>query len=286
MIKIIKWIWSHFSVIIPDKIYLTIMYRLKMGDWINWNNPKTFGEKLQWLKIYNRNDLLTKLVDKYEVKKYVSQIVGEKYVIPTIGVYDSFESIPFENLPERFVMKSTHGSGDYIVCKSKASFNIEFAEKRMNKALKRNSYKWGREWPYKNVPHRIIIEEYIDNGDKELNDYKFFCFDGKVAMYYVTSRDHKCQNFFDINGKELDIADVEYPRNEDEAISVPSKLNEMVEIANRLAKGLVHVRVDLYEVDDKIYVGELTFFDNSGFTKFTPEHYNVDLGNMITIKGN
>ena len=162
---------------IPDSIVLKCIYRSELNKKLNLNNPKTFNEKLQWLKLYDRKDIYTTMVDKYEAKKYVAGIIGEEYIIPTIGIYNSFDEIDFDKLPKRFVMKCTHDSGGIIICKDKSNFNKVLAKKKIEKSLKKNYYYGGREWPYKNVKPRIIIEEYMeDKKHHELRDYKIFCF--------------------------------------------------------------------------------------------------------------
>lgn len=176
----------NFLKWIPDKIILKCIYRKQFNKNLNFKNVNTFNEKLQWLKLNDRKDIYTTMVDKYEVKKYVANIIGEKYIIPTLGVYNSFNEIDFEKLPQKFVMKCTHDSGSTIVCKNKKKFNIQDAKKKINKALKNNYYYGGREWPYKNVAHKILIEKYIiDDRLGELRDYKIFCFNGKVRLFKI-----------------------------------------------------------------------------------------------------
>src|SRR5699024_8410056 len=173
---------------LPDKIYLKICFRAKMRRKIDFSNVRTYNEKLQWLKINDRNPIYTKMVDKYEVREYIANHIGEEYLIPLIGVYDSFEEINFNELPNQFVLKCTHDSGGLVICKDKSKLDIEAARKKINDSLKRNYYYLFREWPYKNVKPRVICEKYmVDEFEKELKDYKFFCFNGKPKALFVAS---------------------------------------------------------------------------------------------------
>ena len=194
---------------INDELYLKMMYWIRLNKKLNLDNPKGFNEKLQWLKLYDRQEKYTKMVDKYEAKKYVSNIIGEEYIIPTIGIYENFDEINFDELPNKFVMKCTHDSGGIVICRDKKNFDINIAKKKINKCLKTNYYYPGREWPYKNVKPRIIIEKYMEEKNfTQLNDYKFMCFDGKVKCCFVCSeRDNKNEGlavtFFDENWEKM-----------------------------------------------------------------------------------
>lgn len=271
--------------IIPDKLYLKFIYKIKIGKSLNLKNPKTFNEKLQWLKLYDRNPLYTKLVDKYEVKDYVANIIGKEHVIPTIGVYDSFDDINFEKLPKQFVIKCTHDSGGLVIVKDKNKLDIEKAKKKINKSLKKNYYYCGREWPYKNVKPRIIIEKYMeDNKTKELRDYKFFCFNGIPKFMFLATDRQKNQtkfNFYDMNFNLLPFTQG-HP-NDLRKISKPEKFDEMVALSKKLSVNIPHVRVDFYEINGKVYFGEMTFYHYSGFTKFDPEEWDEKFGNYIVI---
>lgn len=271
--------------IIPDKLYLKFIYKIKIGKSLNLKNPKTFNEKLQWLKLYDRNPLYTKLVDKYEVKDYVANIIGKEHVIPTIGVYDGFDDINFEKLPKQFVIKCTHDSGGLVIVKDKNKLDIEKAKKKINKSLKKNYYYCGREWPYKNVNPRIIIEKYMeDNKTKELRDYKFFCFDGIPKFMFLATDRQKNQtkfNFYDMNFNLLPFTQG-HP-NDLRKISKPEKFDEMVALSKKLSVNIPHVRVDFYEINGKVYFGEMTFYHYSGFTKFDPEEWDEKFGNYIVI---
>ena len=271
--------------IIPDKLYLKFIYKIKIGKSLNLKNPKTFNEKLQWLKLYDRNPLYTKLVDKYEVKDYVANIIGKEHVIPTIGVYDSFDDINFEKLPKQFIIKCTHDSGGLVIVKDKNKLDIEKTKKKINKSLKKNYYYCGREWPYKNVKPRIIIEKYMeDNKTKELRDYKFFCFNGIPKFMFLATDRQKNQtkfNFYDMNFNLLPFTQG-HP-NDLRKISKPEKFDEMVALSKKLSVNIPHVRVDFYEINGKVYFGEMTFYHYSGFTKFDPEEWDEKFGNYIVI---
>lgn len=271
---------------LPDKIYLKLLYKYKIGKKIDFNNPRTFNEKLQWLKIYDRNPNYTKMVDKYEAKKYVAQIIGEEYIIPTIGIYDKFEDINFKELPNKFVIKCTHDSGGLIICKDKNKLDIKKAKDKINECLKRNYFYCGREWPYKNVRPKIIIEKYMEDETKEdLKDYKFFCFNDKVKIFKIDFNrfnNHQA-NYYDRNGEFLDFGELVCPRDKNKKIKLPENLSKMIELAEILSKNISFLRVDFYEINDKVYFGELTFYPASGFGEFTPEEYDRILGDWLEL---
>ena len=262
-----------------DKKYLEIQYKLMMKE-----NPQTFDEKSQWLKLYDRKQEYTQMTDKYEVKKYISQKIGNEYTIPTIGIYDKFEDINFEKLPDQFVIKCTHDSGGVVICKDKKELDIKKAEKKIKKSMKKNYYYFSREWSYKNIKPRIIIEKYIvDESKTQLKDYKFYCFNGKVKMILVcTDRftDFK-ETFFDENWNKLNLT--EGGNKSEEKIEKPINFNKMKELSEKLSKNIPFVRVDLYSVKDKIFFGEFTFYSSAGYEKFTPKEYNKKLGDMIIL---
>ncbi|MFW6015996.1 MAG: ATP-grasp fold amidoligase family protein [bacterium] len=271
--------------LVSDKIYLKIIYRLKTRKKLNLNNPETFNEKLQWLKLYDRNPEYTKLVDKYEVRKYIANTIGEKYLIPLIGVWDKFEDIDFSTLPNQFVLKCTHDSGGIVICKDKSTFDIDAARQKINKSLKRNYYYHGREWPYKNVKPRIICEKYmVDESGIELKDYKFFCFSGKPKIIQVDFnryRGHK-RNLYDKDWNYIPMS-IKYPTNSDVKIKKPNKLKDMLMFATLLSKNCPHVRVDFYSMNDSIFFGELTLYPGSGCEEFTPESYDYILGSWLEL---
>ena len=270
-----------------DKPYLSLLYRFKLKKKMNWNDPQTFNEKLQWLKLYNRKPEYTKMVDKYEVKKYVADLIGEEYIIPTLGVWDRVEDIDFDTLPNQFVLKCTHDSGGLVICRDKSTLDIPEAIKKLKRSLKRNFYWYGREWPYKNVKPRIIAEKYMeDDRDKELRDYKFFCFDGKVKLLFIaTERSNKNSetkfDFFDTEYNHLNIRNG-HP-NSDKPVEKPQNFEKMKELSSVLSKGIPHVRVDFYEVNGKVKFGEMTFFHWSGLVPFEPEEWDHKIGSWIKL---
>ncbi len=269
---------------VPDEVYLKIIYRIKVGKKLDLTNPKTYTEKLQWLKLYDRKPVYTTMVDKYAAKQYIASIVGEEYVIPTLGVWEDFDSIDFNTLPDKFVLKCTHDSGGLVMCTNKALLDIDNARSKIEKSLKTNFYWVGREWPYKNVKPQIIAEKYMTSEDEEcLTDYKFFCFNGEPRIIYV-SKDKSANpttDFFDDNGHILPIR-MRDP-NSDNPPKLPKQFDDMKRIARKLSKGMRHLRVDFYIVDEKIYVGELTFYHNGGFSEVKPEEWNYKMGSMISI---
>ena len=286
--KILIAILVRLASVIPDKIYLEWRYYLEMRSKLNLDNPQTFSEKLQWLKLYNRRPEYTCMVDKYAVKEYVANIIGEEYIIPTLGVWDRFEDINFDVFPSQFVLKTTHGGGNtgVVICKDKNKFDLDAAKTKLNRSLKRNIYKYYREWPYKDVQPRIIAEQYMeDESGYELNDYKFFCFDGEVkAILIATERHTKNGPYFDYFDKDFNHLPFEQGGpNSNKQIEKPEKLDEMCEVSRKLSKGIPHVRVDLYCVKGKIYFGELTFFDSSGLAEFNPKEWNYTFGSWIKL---
>ena len=278
---------DHINLIkLSDKKYIELRYFSLFLKELNLDNPKSFNEKLQWLKLYDRNSEYTKMVDKYEVKKYVSNIIGEEYIIPTLGIYNSFEEINFDKLPNQFVLKCTHDSGGIVICKDKNNLDVKQAKNKINKSLKKNYYYSGREWPYKNVKPRIIVEKYMEESDKkELKDYKLFCFNGIPQIVLVCSERYSSENMsetcFDMNWNLIDV--VESGHRIDTTISKPKKFKEMIALSKKLSKGIPFIRVDWYEIKGKLYFGELTFYPASGFEKFEPEEWNYKMGEMLEL---
>ena len=270
-----------------DSAYLKLTYWANMNKKLNLTVPKTFNEKLQWLKLYDRNPIYTTMVDKYEVKKYVSDLIGNEYIIPTLGVWNKFDDIDFDGLPNQFVLKCTHDSGGLVICKDKGSFDKLAAKKKIEKFLKRNYYLVHREWPYKNVKHRIIAEQYMEDvKTAELRDYKFFCFDGVARILLVATDRQKVGeevkfDFFDMEFNHLDFRQG-HP-NAAVCPEKPSQLELMKTLAEKLSKGMPHLRVDFYEVDGKVYFGELTFFHFSGNVPFEPNEWDYKLGQWIEL---
>lgn len=280
---------QRMSFLFPnDKLYLKILFRLRMGYKLDLDNSKTFSEKLQWLKLYNRKPEYTQMVDKYAAKKYVANIIGEEYIIPTLGVWDRFEDIDFDKLPKQFVLKTTHDGGSYgiVICKDKDVIDYKAAKKTINRSLRRCSYKVMREWPYKNIKRRIIAEEYLKCiGNTDLVDYKFFCFNGDVKCCQVISgRDTTMSiDFFDKKWDHLPFHEPRiYPFSK-EIIERPNNYDEMWQLASKLSKNHPFLRVDFYSIGDQIYFGELTFFPTSGFGGFYPVEWDYTFGSWIEL---
>ncbi len=271
--------------IMPDKMYLQCLYKNSMGKELDLKNPKTFCEKLQWLKLYDRKPIYTTMVDKVTAKDYVASIIGEKYIIPTIGVYKSYDEIIFAMLPNQFVMKCSHDSGSVVICRDKNTFDIQKARNVMKKGLSRNWYSLGREWPYKNIKPHIIVEKYIAPDSNDLKDYKFFCFNGKPNYCQVISnRSSKMAiDFYDENWVHQDFHE---PRNfpfSDELINKPLNYELMLELSSKLSYGHPFLRVDFYEVKGSVYFGELTFYPTNGLGGFSPPEWDLKCGKLITL---
>lgn len=276
----------HTSPLFPDKLYIRLQYRHLLGYWPNLDNPKTFHEKVQWLKLHDRKPIYTQMVDKYEAKSFIAKKVGAEYVIPTLGIYNSVDEIDYDKLPDQFVIKTTHDSGTVIVCRNKEKLDKKYVKKFISKRLRRKIYYSEREWPYKDVKPRIIIEQLIGPECDDIWDYKFFCFDGKPeVMFVVTNRfkegGHKA-DFFDMNGNHLDVTQPGFENNPVRPV-LPPCFDKMKELASVLSAGIPQLRVDFYYVDDKIYVGELTFSDSGGYSPFIPDEWNIRMGNCINL---
>ena len=274
---------THF---IPDKPYIRMIYRIRTGKRLELKNPQTYNEKLQWIKLYDRDERYPGLVDKYEVKKYVTDKIGPEYVASTYGVYDSFDDIDFGELPNKFVIKCTHDSGGVVVCKDKAYFDIKAAKKKINSHLKINYYYKNREWPYKYIKPRIIVEEYLaDKGKDELTDYKFFCFGGEPRFLFVATDRDKAEDtkfdFFDMNYNHLDIHNG-HP-NAKITPEKPACFEEMKELCRVLTKDIIQCRADFYEANGRVYFGELTLFHWGGVVKFEPDKWDRVFGEFIKL---
>lgn len=276
------------AFVFPDKLFLKIKYYIIIRKRLDLKNPVSFNEKLQWLKLYDRKPEYTGMVDKNEAKKYVAKIIGEEYIIPTLGVYDSVQEIDFEKLPKQFVLKCTHDSGGVVICNNRKTFDITAAKIKLEKHLKRNPYYRTREWPYKNVKPRIIVEKYMsDVNDQDLLDYKILLFGGKVKSVLVCSQRNKGANlkvdFFDENWEHLPFERLY--KNSGIPIAKPKKFAEMKELAVKLSDDInaPFIRLDFYEVNRKIYFGEITFSPGGGWEKFSPEQWDWKFGSWITL---
>lgn len=273
--------WRIFS----DKVAIKIKYRLEMKRKLNLKNPLTFNEKLNWIKLYYRKPIMTTMADKYEVKKYVSDIIGPEYVIPSIAVYDKWDDIDFDSLKAPFVMKTTHSSGVIAVVKDKESFDYETTKKKFNKSLKQNYFYSCREWPYKNIKPRIIIEQFVkDDKEDNLPVYKFFCFNGEPYLVQTIKNDktsYETIDYFDMDWKFLKLK--QNFENSEVPLSKPSNFEDMKELAAKLSKGFPFVRVDLYSVNGRIYFSEFTFFSDAGYHQFYPDEWDQILGEKIKL---
>lgn len=269
---------------LPDSVYLRLKFLQRTGRILSLNKPVTYNEKLQWIKLYDRKPIYTQMVDKYAVKGFVSERIGEEYIIPTLGVWDRFDDIDYDKLPDQFVLKCTHDSGGLFICRDKSAFDIQAAKKKIEGSMSNNYFWHGREWPYKNVKHKIIAEKYMEDTEtRELRDYKIYTFEGKARLCMIIQNrgiDTRA-DYFDKEFNWLELkwgyehADVKPPK--------PRNYEKMFELAEALCKGTHELRVDFYEVDGKLYFGELTFFDGSGFDVVEPHDWDVKLGSWIDI---
>lgn len=281
--------YLKLSRLLPDKLFLKLIFRAKVGYKLNLENPVTFNEKLQWLKLNNRDTLYSKLADKFEVREYIKEKIGEEHLIPLIGVWDKFDDIDFSQLPNQFVIKCTHDSGSVCICKDKESFDIKSAKKVINKALKQNFYYRGREWAYKNIKPRIVVEEYIsDLSEIGVCDYKVFCFNGKPEAILL------CKDRFSEDGLTIDFYDcawnhmnfsrpVYYPHSKVQN-KKPQMFDELLNLSTKLSKGIPFVRTDFYITRDEILFGELTFYPGDGFEAFDPELWDKKWGDLLKLK--
>lgn len=280
---------DHTARMWPDKAYLKLMYRFRMGKPLNLESPETYNEKLQWLKLYDRNPEYSIMVDKIAVKDYVRNIIGEEYIIPTLGVWNSPDDIDFKALPDQFVLKCNHDSGGLVICNDKSKLDIDKAKTGLRKALKRRYFYHGREWPYKNVKPQILAEKYmVDESGYELKDYKIFCFNGEPKVMFIASdRSSKTEetkfDFFDMDFNHLPFLNG-HP-NSKKPIKKPVSLEKMKELARKLSKGIPQVRIDFYDINGHIYFGEITFSHWSGMVPFEPEEWDYKLGEMIDLPG-
>lgn len=292
--KILKALGSLFFALnleklfsfLSDEKYLKLLYRMHIGKKLNLSNPQTFNEKLQWLKLNNQKDEYTMMVDKYLVREYIKRTIGEEYLIPLIGVWDKPEEIDFDSLPSRFVLKCNHNSGTGMcICKDKRKLDYEKVKSDLKKGLAENYDKYNREWPYKNVRRKIICEEYMEDENGELKDYKFMAFNGEVKCSFVGSDRFSPEGlhitFYD-NDWNIMPFERHYPCS-NSPLPCPECFEEMKKLAAKLSKNIPFIRVDFYEIQGKVYFGELTFFPGSGFEEFTPNSWDYELGSWIDL---
>lgn len=276
--------WSH---LLSDEMYVKIRFRVDMKKKLDLINPRMFSEKLQWLKLYDRKPIYTTMVDKYEAKRYVASLIGEKYIIPTLGVWEHFEDIDFGQLPNQFVLKCTHDSGGVYICKDKSKLDVDSVKKKINKSLRKNYFYNEREWPYKDVKPRIIAEQYlVTAGESGLNDYKIFCFHGEPKFILVCSnrfsKSGLNEDFFDVDWKHLELAR-KLHGNAAITPARPNNLQEMIELSRKIAENTKFLRVDLYETNNEILFGECTFYPTSGFEEFSPAGADYEIGELLNI---
>ena len=279
-------LFRKLSRLIPDRIYLQIVYFRHFKKFIDFDNPKTFNEKIQWLKLNYRKEEYTNLVDKYRVKQYITKLIGEEYVIPTLGVWKNVDDIDFKSLPEKFVLKCNNDSGGIVICKNKKDFDEVKAKSFLKERLKNNGYWYVREWPYKNVKPCIIAEKYMEDSiSKDLKDYKFFCFNGSMEFFDIDIDrfiEHR-SNYYDRNGNFLPFGKTYCPPDYTKKIEMPKNLDKMIELAETISHNTVLSRIDFYEIDGQVYFGEITFYPGSGFSPFTDEKWDYKLGDMIDL---
>lgn len=275
--------------LLPDSVYLRILYRKNVGVWPNLKNPQKFTEKIQWLKMHNRKPEYSIMVDKFLVKDYVARIIGKEYIIPTLAVWESVDDIDPNVLPEKFVLKWNHDSGSIVICKDKKNFDLTTAKKKLAWGERANGFWYGREWPYKNVKPVIIAEQYMqecDNPDGDLTDFKFYCFNG-MPMYCQVIRDRNTKetiDFYDMEWKHQDFIGLNpVARNGLTPVARPQHLDKMKDICRMLADKAPFTRVDLYVINGRVYFGEITFFPASGFGVFTPSVWDKKLGDLIKL---
>ncbi len=272
----------------PDEAYLQKKFRASMGKPLNLEAPGTFNEKLQWLKLHDRKPLYPILADKVAVKDYVAERIGKEYVIPTLGVWDSPEQVEFESLPARFVLKCNHNSGlGMVICKDKRNLDIPKTRKKLSRGLREDYFLSGREWPYRNIPRRILAEQYLENEETAgLTDYKLHCFGGE-PRFILVCRDRFAptgltEDFFTPQWEHMDIKRPKVP-NASAPIPKPAQLARMLALARELSRDIPFVRVDFYLVDESIYFSELTFFPASGFVPFMPESWDETFGSWLQL---
>lgn len=269
-----------------DETYIKLLYKYQMGHRIDFETPKYYTEKIQWLKLYDRREEYSKIVDKYEVKKIVAELVGKDVIIPTLGVWDRIDDIDWKSLPDKFVIKTTFGGGSdgVFICHNKKELDVNRINKSLTKSMKTNPYKRLREWPYKNVPKRIIAEELLEEKTGDLRDYKFYCFNGEPKVLLIASNRYTSHNFdyFDMDFNKLPIKSAMGPNNP-KVTDKPICFERMKDIAKRLSANYPHIRIDLYECNNRVYFGEMTLYDSSGFDNLSSDEWNLKFGSWITL---
>lgn len=280
--------WKLLNLSMPDKVLLSVKYRHSFHKRLNWKQPQTFSEKLQWLKLYGRTAINVVMSDKYAVKQYITDRIGEQYVIPLLGVWDRPEEIDFSQLPDKFVIKCNHNSGTGMyICRDKSLIDEKKIRKELHKGLRQDFFLGSREYAYKGIPRKIIAEQYMeDNETKELRDYKFFCFDGEPKALFIASGRLQGEENVTFDFFDMDFNHLPFTNGHPNAKVFPEKpkcFEEMKELAAVLSKGIPHVRVDFYEVNGKVYFGEFTFSHWGGLKPFEPEEWDYIFGSWIEL---
>ena len=285
--NIIQLAIQHPFFLIPDDIYLKIKYRIKTGKKLNLKNPVLFDEKIQWLKLYNRQPNYPNLVDKYEVRKYIAETIGEEYLIPSYGVWDSFDEIPFDKLPNEFVLKCTHDCASVYICKDKKAIDMQKLRKKFNKHLSLNYFWNRREWVYKSIKPRITAEKLmVDESGTELKDYKIYCFNGEskiIEVIFNRFTNEPKENFYSPKWEYQPLTTGDYATDQNIEIKKPECLDKMLDLAKKLSEKMIHVRVDFYVINEKIYFGELTFYNAGGHSEFNPPEWNKIFGDWMIL---
>lgn len=270
----------------PAKWYVFILYYLKFGISVSFSTPQTFTQKLNWAKVYDRNPDYWRYVDKFECKSIVAGIIGQEYVVPCYGVWDNFDEINFKNLPDQFILKSTHDSSGICICRDKKNFDKDRGRRVINKSLNTDYYWYGREWPYKKASRRVIADQLLDDGRRgELQDYKWWCYNGEPRVMYITNKGVAgkiYENFYDMNFQPLSIKRC-YPRLLPE-YEKPESFELMKELARKLSAGFGFIRIDFFDIHGKIYFGEFTFYDHAGFLPFENEQWDIELGSWYEVQ--
>lgn len=282
--RIGRWLFNRVPDLLPDYIYIHILWRKSMNYGLNLKDPQSYNEKLQWLKLYHRNPIYPTLVDKFSVKQWVSDKIGEEYIVRTLDVYDDVDSIQMDNLPDQFVLKCTHDSGSTVICRDKATFDFDACKKKLDRALHTDYYLSAREWPYKKVRRRIMAEEYLGDGSTELFDYKFFVFNGQVKFFKVDyNRWHKHgAKYYNRDSEGIGCEEslcpyYPYP------LVLSDKVPEMMKLAEQIGAGFPHIRVDFYDVGGAVKFGECTFYPTGGFGSFTDDKWDYIFGKELVL---
>lgn len=271
--------------LLSDETYIRLFYRLVFKRRIDFNNPRTYNEKLQWLKLHWKQDIFTQMVDKYRAREIVERTIGSEYLIPLLGSWDRFDDIDFDSLPNQFVLKTNHDSQGVIVCKDKSSFDVSQARKKLSKCLRHNYYYNSREYPYRNVQRRIIAEQYMeDKRYGELRDYKFFCFNGECRFFFIATGRLKNEVTFDFFDRDLNFIPVKQGHPNSTVLpDMPNNIQEMISLAEKLSSNYPQIRIDLYNIEGRIYFGEFTIFHYGGLVPFVPDSYDSLFGSFIQL---